>query len=351
MQIDALIVGQGLAGSLLAWQLIQQDYRVMVIDDGVKNASQVAAGLINPLGGARLLKSPELEVCLPTAKRQYQLLQQQFHEVFLVELPMLRILKTVQQQQHARQRLSQPDYHAYLKGWLDEVPGLNTPFGALQQQQTAYLRTSALLAALKAFLISQQSYRLSRFDYSQLQLQPQLQWQDLKPRLVIFCEGHHARFNPWFGDLPFQVAKGDILTGRLELAKPLRQIINYGHWLLPLLEGDFKTGASFDAESLDLAPSELARQQLLASMKAVWPQLGQFEVTAHETGIRPATLDKLPLIGAHQQYPQLHIFNGFGSKGSLLIPWYAEQFCRYLQQHPLPPHCNISRCYDSDIHH
>ena len=57
MQVDAIIVGQGLAGSLLAFALHQRGQQVMLLDDGVVNASQVAAGLINPVTGQRLVKS------------------------------------------------------------------------------------------------------------------------------------------------------------------------------------------------------------------------------------------------------------------------------------------------------
>ena len=54
-QFDYLIIGQGLAGSMLAFQLIARGQRVLVIDNDYQgNASQVAAGIINPITGHRL---------------------------------------------------------------------------------------------------------------------------------------------------------------------------------------------------------------------------------------------------------------------------------------------------------
>ena len=54
MQVDFLIVGQGLAGSLLAQELRRRGRTVHVVDDGWKSASsQVAAGLMTPLTGRR----------------------------------------------------------------------------------------------------------------------------------------------------------------------------------------------------------------------------------------------------------------------------------------------------------
>ena len=56
MKVDYLIIGQGLAGSLLAWELIQRRCSVVVVDNGNENASQIAAGLINPITGMRFVK-------------------------------------------------------------------------------------------------------------------------------------------------------------------------------------------------------------------------------------------------------------------------------------------------------
>jgi glycine/D-amino acid oxidase-like deaminating enzyme len=347
MPIDVLIVGQGLAGSLLAWLLIQQGYRVMVVDDGAENASQVAAGLINPITGRRLLKSPEVDTCLPAAKGLYLQLQQQFQQPFFVELPMLRVLNSPQQRDYAEQRQTQSAYQAYLKLGFVSCEQINAAFGLLQQQQTGYLKTRALLAVIKGYLQTSNSYRCSNFSYQDLQLEPDLQWQDLSPKQIVFCEGHQARFNPWFGKLPFQPAKGEILTGQVAENCP-EQIINYGHWLLPLGAGQFKTGASFETRQLDNLPTQAAKQTLLNSLKTVYPNVANIQIIAHQAGIRATTLDKQPLIGSHPQHRQLHIFNGFGAKGSLAIPLYAQQFINYLkQQQPLPLGCDIGRYYDT----
>ena len=54
MQVDFLIVGQGLAGSLLAKELLRRGRSFHVVDDRWKSSSsQVAAGLMTPLTGRR----------------------------------------------------------------------------------------------------------------------------------------------------------------------------------------------------------------------------------------------------------------------------------------------------------
>lgn len=348
MRIDVLIVGQGLAGSLLAWEMLRSGYRLLLIDTGEQNASQVAAGLINPVTGQRLVKSADVDVLLPAAMLCYRHLGEQFKQRFFVEMPMLRILRNQHELAYAQQRLNHDDYQAYLKSWMPGTEECSaTEFGVLQQVQTGYLRTQLLLARLRDFFLARHSYRQCRLDYGDIVLEPRMRWLDLEPRHIVFCEGYQAVSNPWFGKLPFQLAKGEILA--CETAAPCpKQILNYGNWLVPLSEHRFKTGATFATEWQDVQPTGAAASSLLSALHSVCPYLEPVGVNEHRAGIRPATLDKQPFIGAHPRFADLHIFNGFGSKGSLSIPWHARNFIESLQQRrPLAGDYHIGRFDDS----
>jgi len=73
---DYLIIGQGLAGSILAHTLITQGCRVMVIDQHHKGASsKVAAGIINPITGPRLTNGSDFKDHFLTAKAYYAKLE------------------------------------------------------------------------------------------------------------------------------------------------------------------------------------------------------------------------------------------------------------------------------------
>ena len=347
MPIDVLVVGQGLAGSLLAWQLLREGFSVLVIDDGQQNASQVAAGLINPVTGQRLVKSANVDVLLPIAMACYRELADFFQQRFFMPLPMCRVLSSENMRRVAEQRLADPEYQLYLDGLLEQMGEVVAEHGVLKQRQTGYLRTEALLTCLRQYFVEQQAYRQASLDYAEIQLEGTLSWQDIRPRQVVFCEGHHARNNPWFGCLPFQVAKGEIL----ECHSPLMNgnvILNFGDWLLPLDRGRFKLGATFEANFSHAEVSQEAKLRLLATLAKSLPALTEFEVIDQRAGIRPTTQDKQPFIGPHPRYPRLHIFNGFGAKGSLMIPGYAHYFVAWLRQRmPLPKHCDIQRYHET----
>ena len=55
----------------------------------------------------------------------------------------------------------------------------------------------------------------------------------------------------------------------------------------------------------------------------------------HTAGIRPTVNDRRPLIGLHPEHRSLGVFNGLGTKGVMLAPFFAKQFAGFLE-HALP---------------
>ncbi|MFK5949343.1 MAG: FAD-dependent oxidoreductase, partial [Methylococcales bacterium] len=202
-----------------------------------------------------------------------------------------------------------------------------------------------LLTALKNYLIELNAYIKAEFQYKEINLSPAISWKQFKPKQVIFCEGHSATSNPWFSALPFQLVKGEIITAVAE-KKPQQFILNYGQWFIPLDNFQFRTGASFDRENINLNTTDKAKTALLASLKQVYPSLTVKQITQHQAGIRPTTQDKMPFIGQHPHHSKLFIFNGFGAKGSLQIPWHCQNFADHLlYKQDLSQTSNINRYY------
>src|SRR5436190_10597768 len=68
-----LILGQGLAGTLLGWEFERGgiDFAITDLGHGIA-ASAVAAGIVNPITGQRLVKSWRIETLLPAARKTYR---------------------------------------------------------------------------------------------------------------------------------------------------------------------------------------------------------------------------------------------------------------------------------------
>lgn len=343
-QVDYLIIGQGLAGSLLAWELIQRGCKVHIVDNQKQNASQIAAGLINPITGMRLVKNEAIETLLPCAKQSYQALSHFFKTDFYHEKAMLRIIRSDKELKKYQQRLLDPSYLNFLKTELQTAPAeLIAPLGLIQQKQTGALSTVPLLNTLKGFFQQQQCYQAKEFDYHELQTENHLSWQGILAKKIIFCEGYQAINNPWFQYLPFQLAKGEILTFNSQFPI-MPQILNYGRWFIPSSKYQFRIGATFDNKVLNTLATENAKSDLSAALHKIYPSLKSAQLCNHQANIRPTTLDKSPFIGQHPEYKNFYIFNGFGSKGSLQIPFYSQHFADYLLNGtPLENRVNINR--------
>ncbi|MDP2902529.1 MAG: FAD-binding oxidoreductase [Methylovulum sp.] len=346
MNIDFLIIGQGLAGSLLAWELIARGCTVIIVDNGKENASEIAAGLINPITGRRFVKSADIDYLLPAAKQRYKQLAEFFRQDFYLEKPMLRLFRSEAEYNNAQKRLLEPAYTPYL-GKIhkpeNKARHFHATYGFIGQKQTGYLLTKPLLSCLKDFFSTRSCYRQTDFNADAIQFAPVLQWQDLKPAKIIFCEGYRAAQNPWFSWLPFQLAKGEILT--LAHSDDLPDtLLNYGNWLIPLNDRHMRIGATFDHKHINTQITGQAKTELLNALKPISANLAQARCIKQQANIRPCTLDKRPFIGNHPRHQQLAIFNGFGAKGSLQIPWYSRQFADALLSSATIP-SDIQRYY------
>jgi len=345
--LDFLIIGQGLAGSLLAWVLHRQGYCVRITHDpDYAGASRVAAGMINPVTGLRLALAEDITEQLLAANSLYRQLAQFFETPIFYPRTIARLFRNQQEQHCYRKRTSQPRFNEYL-GELFSPATLPIPLkhdmGGFYIRQGGYLDTTKCLDLLQQYFITNNLSVNRRVEHNELVFKPDtIQWRDLNARRVIFCEGARMLNNPWFNWLPMQALHGDIIT--LKGPDILDDtILNFGHWLLPLQGNTYRYGATLHPDYADPAPVAEGLAQLLTELNS--RTSGKlFTLQSHHAGVRPATRDRMPFIGKHPQYEQLCIFNGFGSKGSLTIPYYLEMFIQFLgSQKSLDTECDISR--------
>lgn len=336
MTIDYLIIGQGLAGSLLAWQLQKLGKHVLVVDNAsVNSASRIGAGLVTPITGKRLVKLPDFDLYLAAAKSCYQQIEQILAGNFYHERPIIRLLQSSEEVAQYQKRVNDSHYQSYLGSYeqdrsIDNL--VSTSYGTVGMNQGGYLDSALLVEKLAEHYMQQGLYRRAEIDYADITIDTnRVNWQDVTAGHLVFCEGHRAMDNPWFDWLPFTPTKGEIINCHID--KPISEtIIHAGKWVLPLDAHTIRCGATYDWDHVDLQPSQQAREELLKSACSLVPN-SRMHITSHHVGIRPGTRDRQPFIGRHPEHSRLSIFNGFGSKGALLIPFYSREFSRVLSGH------------------
>ena len=272
MQVDVIIVGQGLAGSILAYHLIQKRLKVAVIDDHHRGSSSlVAAGLVNPVTGKRLVKSWYVDTCLPAALQFYRHLEMVLDRSFYHQMPILRLFNNTEDQALWEKRRKQPGYERYI-GPLSSPneSGLHIPrsIGGFHIRHSGYLDTGGLLHALSTYLQRRQCLIDAPLNYGDVNVDgKKVRWKNITADRLVFCEGHRIRENPWFCGLPLQPAKGEILTLKTAQSLP-KEIINGGKWLLPIEPDKLKIGATFQWLPVDNIPTAAGKQQLLFGTKS-----------------------------------------------------------------------------------
>lgn len=81
MEIDFLIIGQGIAGTAMGYRLEQAGQSFLIFDLPESNkSSRVAAGLYNPVTGRKMVKSWMAEYLFPKIEPFYQEMEKKSQE-------------------------------------------------------------------------------------------------------------------------------------------------------------------------------------------------------------------------------------------------------------------------------
>lgn len=346
MLVDYILVGQGIAGSCLAYELMQRACKVVVFDESHKSAAcLVAAGVINPITGKRLVKSWRSELAHPYAMQFYASLEKSLGGKFFHSRKILQICRSTEEDELWQERLKNPDYVGLIgkHNPVGSFPLLKDSYGSYFIERSAWVECPALIKSFDNFFEKSGVLYKEKFDYSKLEiLQDSVKYKEFEAKKLVFCEGWRVSENPYFNWLPYRAAKGEILTIRSDAVLP-DHILHRGNWIMKIND-TFRIGSTWEREKLDDTLNESAKQELLEAAKYMLPFAKNFEVCDHTSGIRPCTATTRPHFGEHPKYKNLLSFNGFGSKGFALSPYFAKEFASYMiEGNPIYSEANLAR--------
>ena len=141
---------------------------------------------------------------------------------------------------------------------------------------------------------------------------------------MIWCDGATGLMAGKFG--PHRCAKGEILTLHATGWDETQIRIGAGGWLVPIGGGHFKVGSTYEWNELDETPTLKGRDRVGEIANKLGG--GDFQIIAHDAGIRPILRRSQPLIGPMAQGGWM--CNALGSKGSLYAPGMASRLAKWL---------------------
>ena len=314
-------------------QALARGHSILVLDDPSQNhSSAVAAGLFNPITGKKLVKTWFADHIFPALERYYLDVERSTGRRFFYELPIYRPFATIQQQNEWMARSVDNSFKEYISGVFpsSKYDGkVNDPFGGILLKHTGYLDTTSYLEAVREYLQARGAFERARFDPDKLRIREnQVAYEDVQAKKIIFCQGVQNSMNPWFDDIPVKSLKGEFLTVQSHMEKDV--ILNRGVYMVPGTgQNEWRVGATYSHNDQSPEITANAREELTHKLNDLINL--PYTITGQQWGVRPTTPDRKPVLGAHPQYKSLVIFNGFGTKGVSLAPYFSEVLIRWVE--------------------
>lgn len=344
--VDYLIVGCGLAGISFCEEALTNGKSIVVVDDLSQNSSKIAGGLYNPVILKRFSEVWEAESQLKIMSDFYQNIEAKLNKMFNYRLPILRKFFSIEEQNNWFFASDKVGLRPFLSTKLitKKYNGIDSPNDYGEVLHTGYVDTSNLLDSYRAYLKSKNLLLEQQFDYNSIIINSEsVSYKNIEAKHVIFAEGFGLAANPFFNDLPLDGTKGELFIIKApEL--DLDVIVNTSVFILPLGNGLFKVGATYNWKDKTDLPTEEGKQELLERIREIISC--DFEIISHFAGVRPTVKDRRPLIGTHHTHKNLHILNGLGTRGVMLGPAMAKAlFCSIEDKIALDPVVDIYRFY------
>jgi len=322
--IDYIIVGAGIAGIAFAETALGNGKTILVLDNNSQNSSTIAGGLYNPVILKRFSKLQQAQEQLLTLQDFYNAVELKLSNKFNYKLPVLRKFFSVEEQNNWFAASDKPGLSPFLSTKLisKKYQGIESPFGYGEVLQTGYVDTALLLKDYQSYLKANDLLSTEAFDYDQLRSNSDgVQYKNILAKNIVFAEGFGLHANPFFNHLPLDGTKGELFIVKAPDLN-LDVIVNTNVFILPLGNDLFKVGATYNWEDKTNQATEGGKAELIEKITEILNC--DFEIVEHLAGVRPTVKDRRPLLGTHPDHPNIHIFNGLGTRGVMLGPFMAK---------------------------
>lgn len=326
-KFDYIIVGQGLAGTVLSYKLSKLGKSIYHIDKHRANtSSKIAPGVYNPLVLKRYTKCWRVDEQLEPLMNFINDFETDFNVTIHQPIKLWRLFNSIQEQNLWFEKSQKDSLSPYMKCKFIKNPHehLNASYGFGEVSSSGRVIISKMIQTYREHLLNKGLLLNEDFDYSLLDAQQNsVHYRDVICKKIIFCEGFRMNLNPFFNYLPMMGTKGELVTVRLKGLNVSQQIKSKLS-VLPLGDDVYKVGATFNWDDKTEVCTQSAREELLNklnSLVSINPEL-----IKQEAGLRPTVKDRRALLGTHPKYKNVCLFNGLGTRGVLIAPYLSDLF-------------------------
>lgn len=333
---DFLILGGGVIGMMLARELADAGAEVTLVERGecARESSWAGGGIVSPLYPWRY--PPEITALAAYAQDYYP----QFAATLLEETGIdpefsakgLLFLRVPDQQdaldwaKHEQRDLQVVDASFLYDKEPDVAPGFKE---ALWMPGVASVRNPRLGQALKASLKLRSNIRIleeteiKRIYHDEGEvLGVEGKQMIFSARRTILCAG------AWTGgllqDLGIKTAikpvRGQMILFKAPPGLVNRVVLMDGRYLIPRRDGRILAGSTLEYVGFDKHTTEDALTSLRDTAYQLLPRLRDYEIEHHWAGLRPGSIDGIPLMGEVPGFRNLFVSAGHFRNGLVLAP-------------------------------
>ncbi|MEO6228508.1 MAG: FAD-dependent oxidoreductase [Ferruginibacter sp.] len=324
-----LVVGQGIAGSLVAFKLYQNNIPFVVMDPALNNSSSlVAAGMFTPITGKRKTIDQLTLQQIPFAIECYRSIEMQLGKSILHLNNIYQVFDSETERKELLMKATKPEFKNYIIADPQQLSGIQPSFGAVEITNSGWVDCTTFINSTRDWLKGNNAWITGTFDYDKLSLNNGVVEYDQQVDTIIFCEGYRGMDNPFFKDAAIVPCKGDVLTLTCEGLADTHIIKKSGIYLVRIGENTFKAGATYQWHNSSTQPDENSKNEIEIKLNSLLKN--GYKVKSHLSGIRPTTHTRAVIVKQHTVYKNMFMLNGLGTKGIIQGPWWANHLVEKL---------------------
>lgn len=329
-----LIIGGGLAAFSLGKILFEKGISFKIYKNKTLSASSISSGIINPISGRNFVLSWKYFDFLEKAKSFYQISNNSFISPITIEKYVEDPIIFSNLQLSIDEKKDWIEIIDHEKILIKNSYQVAVP-NFLEKLETLFLSTGNLI------------YENFEYEYINTSLNS---YKDITYKAILFAEGIGVLNNPYFKNLPFAPNRGEALEIK-SLTFNLDKVIHKGKFICRFKD-HYWVGSTFDRVSIEEPLQTLKAKKDLIEKSDAFFHDNSYEIINHLGAFRTTTHDRRPFVDVHSSFSNLYIFNGFGTKGVSLIPYFANELIdNILQNTPISEDVKIQRIKKDKKYH
>ena len=326
-KLDYIIVGDGYAAMFFAHQLLKSGKTFKLFSEGNRAASHISAGVCNPVVLKRYNKIWNDEAQMDYLPVIFDEIEEYLHKNYLIQENVVRVFHDDGEHKLWLKKASQEKFEDYLDSDIQQLSSVENPFGVGRVKNSCRLDVRNFFTDFFNLLEGENALIKERFDYDKLDTD-QNSYNNYTFDKIIFAEGTGVKDNPYFCEIPVKPNKGHRFSLRLEKDTEAF-VIKKKHFLFRFSGDEYYYGGTYDRDSQTNEIEDKAVEELKKGLEEVYKN--SYQIDEISTAFRATVADRRPIIGCHDIYENLYIFNGLGARGVLNGSYFSKQLFDFIE--------------------